>query len=133
MFIHRSRKFEEGRTSYQYAQKSKGFGAERKAQKALNAAEYHELYRNEITLFESAEKYLRDVLQYRFDPKKLPPISRWQNELSGKTAEKDSLYRDYHVLKDETYKVEKIQWSVNEILHNDSPKQAQQKSWDVEL
>jgi len=39
---------------------------------------------------------LRDVLQDRFDPKKLPPITKWQNELSDKTPEKDTLYREYY-------------------------------------
>jgi len=84
-------------------------------------------------MFENAEQYLRDVLQERFDPKKLPPISKWQGELSAKTAEKDSLYQEYLALKDEAYKVEKIRASVKEILHNDSPKQTRQKSWDAEL
>lgn len=58
---------------YETARKATGFGVERKAQKALNAANaYYDLHRAEIAMFDNAEKYLRDVMQGRFDPKKLP-------------------------------------------------------------
>jgi len=30
----------------------------------------------QIAMYENAEKYLRDVLQERFDPKKLPPFTK---------------------------------------------------------
>lgn len=121
-------------SEYEAAKKSTGFGAERKAKKALAAAnEYHEQHRSELAQFANAEKYLRDVLQTHFDTKKLPPISKWQNELSVKTAEKDALYRDYYNLKDEAHNVGKIKASVKAILHNDTPKQVRQKLWDVEL
>jgi hypothetical protein len=47
---------------------------ERKAQKALDAAQdYYESNRAAITLYDAAERYLRDVLQGRFNVKKLPP------------------------------------------------------------
>ena len=128
------RKYESLYSEYEAAKKSNGFGAERKAKKALAAAnEYHEIYRSELAQFGNAEKYLRDVLQDRFDPKKLPPISKWQDELAAKLTDKDTLYREYYTLKDETHNVEKIRASVKVILHNDSPKQARQKSWDVDL
>ena len=60
-----------------------GFFAERKAQKALEEANaFYEANRTGLTLFDTAEKYLRGVLQERFDPKKLPPISAWEKELA---------------------------------------------------
>ena len=94
-----------------------GFGAERKAQKALDAAnEYYEAHRSELAMFNNAQQYLRDVLQGRFDPKKLPPITRWRDELVAKSAEKETLYTEYYALKDETAKVEKIQRSVTKIM-----------------
>jgi hypothetical protein len=128
------RKYESLYSEYEAAKKSTGFGAKRKANKALaSAKEYHEQHRAELAKFSNAEKYLRDVLQDRFDPKKLPPISKWQNELSDKTAEKDALYREYYALKDETHNVEKIRASVKAILHSDTPKQGRQKSWDIEM
>ena len=53
---------------YQTLKKSKGIFADRKTRKALDTAnEYHETYRTEITTHENAERYLRDVLQERFD------------------------------------------------------------------
>ena len=121
-------------SEYETARKATGFGAGRKAEKALAVAnDYHEQYRSEIAMFESADKYLRDVLQERFDPKKLPPITKWRDELVAKIAEKDSLYRDYYALKDETYKVEKIRASVKSVLHNETPKLAIVKSHGAEL
>jgi len=44
----------------------------------------------EITLYESAERYLKDVLQERFDPKKLPPITKWTAEREKLTVDKKS-------------------------------------------
>jgi len=118
------KKYRGNKTQYEklYAQyktlkKATGFGAERKAQKALDDAnEYYELFRPQLAMFENAEKYLRDVLQSRFDPKKLPPVTKWREELTAKTAEREGLYREYRSLKDETAKVEKIRRSVHEIV-----------------
>ena len=121
-------------SEYEAARNATGFGTERKAKKALDAAnEYREFYRPQLAMFDNAEKYLRDVLQARFDPKKQPPITKWREELSAKTAEKDSLYREYYALKDETHKVEKIRASVKEIMQAETPKRTPQKSWDMEL
>ena len=61
------------------------------------------------------------MMHKRYDPNKLPPITKWREELSAKTAKREKLYRDYETLKTETAKVEKIQRSVKEILHSDEP------------
>jgi len=128
------RRYEELYSVFTAARKGKGFLAERKAQKALSAAnEYHEARRSELAMFDSAEQYLRDILQERFDPKKLPPITVWEKELAEKLATKDALYRDYYALKDEIYKVEKIRAGVKAILHNETPERTVQKSQGVEL
>ena len=125
--------YEELYSEYDAAKKSGGFFAESKVQKALNATnDYRELHRPQLAMFDNAEKYLREVLQERFDPKKLPPIAKWREELSAKTAEKDSLYRKYYTLKDEAHKLEKIRASVREIMQIEVPKRTSQKSWDVE-
>ena len=80
------------------------------------------------------EKYLRDVLQERFDTKKsLPPITKWREELTAKTAESAALYQEYKMLRDETAKVKKIRRSVMEILHTETPERTRQKSGGVEL
>jgi hypothetical protein len=128
------RKYDELYSQYEVAKRATGFSAERKAQKTLDTVnEYHEMHHAELTMFDSAEQYLRDVLQERFDPNKLPPIAKWRDEYAAKTAEKDALYREYYKLKDDTAKVEKIQRSVKEILHNEAMEWRQKKSQGVEL
>ena len=114
---------------YTSAKKETGLFAERKAQKALEAAnDFYEANRAGLTLYDAAEKYLRGVLQKRFNPKMLPPITKWKEELTEKTNAKESLYREYYSLKDETYKVEKIRASVKEILHSDEPERITQRT-----
>ena len=121
-------------SEYEAAKKEKGFFAERKAQKALDAAnEYYNDYRPQIAMFDNADKYLRGVLQERFDPKKLPPISKWRDELAAKLAEADTLYREYSKLKDETAKVEKIKRSVKDILHSDTQRTQPTRAQGMEL
>lgn len=115
-------------------EKQRGFGAERKAQKALDTANaYYEDNRPQIAMYDNAERYLRDLLQERYDPKKLPPITKWREELVAKTTESNTLYRDYLVLKDETAKVEKIRRSVGEIMREETAKMIPQKSQGMEL
>ena len=85
-----------------------GFLFKGKAKKALEAAEAYDWKElNALQDYDNAEKYLRDVLQERFDPKKFPPITKWREELSIKTAESAALYREYKTLRDETVKLEK--------------------------
>ena len=119
---------------YTAARKETGLFAERKAQKALNTANsFYEDNRAGLTLFAAADKYLRGVLQERFDPKKLPPITMWREELTAKTAEQKAMHREYQVLKSETQKVEQIRRSVAEIMQVDSPERTARKSQDAEL
>jgi hypothetical protein len=133
---HRSlrRQYDKLYAAYEETKKATGVFAERKAQKALEAAnEFYEANRTGLTLFDTAEKYLRGVLQERFDPKKLPPISAWEKQLAGKLAEKDALYQQYYKLKDDTYKIEKIRASVKAILHNDAPEQTPSRTRGMEI
>ena len=119
---HRSlkRQYDKLYSAYTAAKKETGFFAERKAHKALDAAnDFYEANRTGLALFDAAEKYLREHMQKHFDPKKLPPIFKWEKELAEKLEVKDSLYREYHKLKDDTAKVEKIQRSVKNILHSE--------------
>ena len=74
---HRGKKaqYEKLYAQYKTLEKETGFGAKRKAQKALDAAkDYRETYRSEISAYEEAERYLKKVMQGHFDPKKLPPV-----------------------------------------------------------
>ena len=105
---------------YKIIKKEKGFGAERKAQKALNTAnEYYENNRPQITLYESAERHLKGVLQERFDPKRLPPVAKWTAERDTLTAERSGLNRQYSKLKDEVKEAEQIRKSVHSILRQE--------------
>jgi predicted nuclease with TOPRIM domain len=127
------RHYNELYSEYESAQKSTGFGAKRKADKALEAANvFYEFHRAELTLYDASDKYIRNVLQKRYDPKKLPPIKKWRDELVAKTAERNLLYREYDVLKNETAKVEKIRYSVKEILKAETPEQSLRKSQDMQ-
>jgi len=133
---HRSlkRQYNKLYTEYTTARKEKGFFAEPKAQKALDTANsFYEDNRAGLTLFDAADKYLHGVLQERFDPKKLPPIVAWKQELGGKMSEKAVLDREYTALKEETQKVEQIRRSVAEILHSNEPKRAVTKKREAEL
>ena len=79
---------------------------------------------------------MREHLQKHYDPKKLPPIRAWEDELATKLAEKDSLYQKYYKLKEDTAKIEKIQRSVKEILHSDEPQPERavtRKTYGMEL
>lgn len=59
---------------YHAIKKAGSFGAERKAQKALDTANaYHNDHYTEIVLFEAAEKYLKHVMQSSFPFTSPPP------------------------------------------------------------
>jgi hypothetical protein len=72
---------------YKTAKDGAGLFAERKAKKALeNANAYYEANRAEITLCEAAERYLKGVLQARFDPKNL--AAAYEVESRAREAER---------------------------------------------
>ena len=122
-------------SQYTTIKKTKGFGVERKAQKALDTAnEYYEANRPQIVMYEAAEKYLHDVLRERFDPKKLPPITKWQTERDKLTAEKKRLDMEYSKLWTETAAVEKIKRNIDDILNEENPQTPQRtRKHDIEL
>ena len=93
-------------------------------QKVLDTAnEYYETHRNEITMYEKAEQYLKDVLQQHFDPKKLPPVSKWQAEIAKLNVERDKLNHRYYALKDEIKEAEQIRKSVHSIMRQEEREQ----------
>jgi hypothetical protein len=109
---------------YKVAKNRAGLFAERKAKKALeNASAYYEANRAEITLCEAAEKYLKDVLQARFDPKKLPPITKWKAEREKLKADMDRLRQEYLRLKDEIREVEIVRKAAEQIARQIEPPQ----------
>jgi len=126
-------KYERLYAEYTTLNKATGFGAGRKAQKALATAnEYYETYRNEITMYENAERYLRDVLQKHFEPKKLPPITKWKAERESLTADLQLLSLEYTKLKDDTVIVEKIRKNVYDILRSESMETQRTRAQNVD-
>ena len=102
---------------YKAIKNATGFIAKRKAQKALDAAnEYYETYRSEITMCKNAEQYLKDVLQGHFDPKKLPPVTKWTAERDKLAAERSKLNQQYGALKNEVSEAEQIRKGVYDIV-----------------
>lgn len=118
---------------YRAIRKAGGFGAERKAQKALDTANaYHNDHHTEIVLFEAAEKYLKDVMQERFDPKKLPPIRKWEAERDKLKVERQQLSHRYSTLKDEVKEAEQIRRNVHSILKEERGRELPKRKHDLE-
>lgn len=119
---------------YRAIKKAGGFGAERKAQKALDTANaYYDAHRTEIVLFEAAERYLKDVMQGRFDPKKLPPITKWTAERDKLNTGMRRLNGEYVSLKNETAEVEKIRRNVHDIMSGETRREQPKRAQDMEL
>ena len=118
---------------YKVAKSEKKFLSGYKAQKALDDANaYFEANRAQITLYQAAEKYLRGALQDHYDPKKLPPISKWEKELDEKTAERQGQYLRYDKIRDDTLKAEKIQRAVRDAQREEDREQTRQRSRGME-
>jgi hypothetical protein len=112
---------------YRTAKAGAGMFAERRAKKALdNATAYYEANRAEITLCEAAERYLKDVLQARFDPKRLPPLTKWKAEREKLKADMDGLRQEYLKLKDEIREVEIVRKAAEQIARQINPPQKNQ-------
>jgi len=121
---------------YEATKQETGLFKERKVKKALEAVnDFYEANRTGLTLFDAAEKHLREHMQKHYNPKKPLPISDWKKELKEKLADKTTLTHEYNTLKDETYKMEQIRASVKTILHNEMPQAERtvKKSWGVEI
>jgi hypothetical protein len=69
---------------------------------------------------------------YKFDPKKLPPISTWEKELDEKTAVRQGQYLRYDKIKADTLKAEKIQRAVRDAQREENKKQTRQKARGAE-
>jgi predicted nucleic acid-binding Zn-ribbon protein len=109
-------------------EKTTGLFAKSKAENARkDTQDFYRDHDHEIGMFRDAEKYLRGVLQSRFDPKKLPPIKMWQNELAEKLAERDELNGKYYTLKDEIKHVETRKRFAVDLMIPDEPREVQQQ------
>jgi hypothetical protein len=128
------RQYDELHAEYSAAKKTTGLFARRNEEKARVAyMEYYENHRPELFQFDTAEKYLKEVMQERFNPKKLPPIKKWKEEYKTLTAEKDLIYREYYNLKDEVKEVEQIKRSVDILMKEQPQRNEPVKRHEMEM
>ena len=92
----------------------------------------YETYRTEIAMYENAEKYLKNVLQEHFDPKKLPPVTKWKVERDKLTAERSKLNQRYAALKAEVKEAEQIRCSVYSIVRQEQRERQPRRAQDIE-
>jgi hypothetical protein len=98
-----------------------GFFSKGKAQKALETADAYEWkHLNALRDYGDAEKYLRGVLQKRFDPAKLP-IAKWRQERDALAREKGGLNTEYDILKERIREVERIRKYAEEVQRAINP------------
>jgi chromosome segregation ATPase len=105
-------------SQYETLRDSTGFGAKRKAQKALDVAEsYRESQRAPITLYEAAERYMKAALNGKTTR---APLNEWKAERAKLGGEKNALYKEYYTLKDEVAQVEKMRRHIEDIAREES-------------
>ena len=98
---------------YKTLKNDKGFGAGRKAQKALDVAnEYHEKHSTQIALYDDAEQYLQAHLNGRNEI----PLPSWRAERDKLNIERKQLDTEYKQLKADTAAVEKIRSNIYDIM-----------------
>jgi len=76
---------------------------------------FYETHRAELTLFESAKRYLDACLNGH-----ALPLESWKKEHEKLTAERSAFSREYAVLKEQVRDVETIQRSVERVLRRNS-------------
>ena len=124
-------------SEYKALSKQTGLFSKSKADKALAAAqEFYSDHRPELAMFATADKYLRDVLQKRFDPAKLPPVTAWRKERDNCASELGTIDSKYQVLKSEVEGAEAIKRFAVKLMLPDEPQEQRQKgakNWEASL
>jgi len=72
------------------------------------------------------------VLQEHFDPKKLPPTSKWNAERVKLTADRKQLDYKYNALKDEIKEAEQIRKSVYSIMRQEERERQPRRAQDID-
>jgi len=81
--------------------------------------EFYEKHRAEITLFEVADRYLKEHLNGKVSK---PPMKKWRTEYAELSEKRDTIYRGYYSLKDEVKEVERVRRTVDEVLREQPQK-----------
>ena len=118
------------------AEKATWLFAKSKAEKARKAAQ--DFYRDhspEIEQYRAAEKYLRDTLQGRYDPKKIAAQrKKWEGEIAAKQAARHNLNIDYRKLTDDLKEAETLKRFAVKLMLPDEPSQEQpreqRRAWE---
>ncbi|MCL2121081.1 MAG: hypothetical protein FWH28_02395 [Clostridiales bacterium] len=84
-------------------------------------------------MYDNAEKYLRDVLHGRFDPKKMPPVTKWKSEIVNLTAERKLIEADYYKLRNEVKEAEQIRKSIYSIVRAEQQRTQPHRAHNIDL
>ncbi|MDR1537846.1 MAG: hypothetical protein LBU32_07580 [Clostridiales bacterium] len=87
----------------------------------------------ELTLFATAERYLKDVLQKDSESKKSQPLKKWSDEREALRMEKGGLNTEYRLMKEQVKEVEAINRNVEKTLRADEPKHEKTLARGLEL
>lgn len=85
---------------------------------------FFENYHRKLTLYEAAERYLKDVMNGRTDI----PITVWRKERASLVKEREILSREYDLLKKKTQESETIERHVDNLT-----REVVQRTRDLEL
>jgi len=107
---------------------SKSLYRQYQQQKPKKQAAFSEKHHAKISLFESAERYLKGVM----NGKTTLPIKAWRSERDKLAAEKNRLTKEYTLLKEEIRAIEQIKQSVANILRSRTPLGLSTREWDLE-
>jgi hypothetical protein len=109
------------------AERETGFFAKSKAEKARKAAQnFYYDHTPEIETYRAAEKYLKDVLQKRFDPKQIAAqAKKWVAERDTCKRELARINTEYNVYKREVKSAEDIKRFAVKLLLPDEPQERQ--------
>jgi hypothetical protein len=100
-------------------------------QKPKHQEVFREAHRREITLYETAERYLNQHMNgHVFSVKTL---KSWKSEQSTLTSDREPLYNKYTALREETQKVETIKRTVEAIIHEETQERQLSRSQGIEI
>jgi ATP-dependent exoDNAse (exonuclease V) alpha subunit len=122
-------------SEYKTLSKQPGLFTKGKTQKALDTAnDYRYAHSAELGMYDAAAKYLKDVLQKRFDSAKLPPIRKWRDERETCRQELGGISTEYSVYKRDVESAEAIKRFAVKLMIPDEPQEHQKfKSRGIEI
>jgi hypothetical protein len=115
------------KTEAEAAEKSTGLFAKSKAEKARKAAQdFYYDRTTEIETYKAAEKYLKDVLQKRYDPKLIfAQAKKWSAERKTCKQELGGINTEYGIYKRDVESAEDIKRFAVKLLLPDEPQERQ--------